>query len=95
MVVGLAPKGAEVALPAMEFLSDKGIRGSYYGGGDPTREVPELVALAVSGELDLAGVVTHVASLEGAEAALDRLRSGDGGVCTVLVVDEELAGRTL
>src|SRR5207247_952916 len=27
VVVGLAPKGGEVSLPAIEFLSDKGIRG--------------------------------------------------------------------
>jgi S-(hydroxymethyl)glutathione dehydrogenase / alcohol dehydrogenase len=93
VIVGLAPKGVEVTLPAIEFLSDKGIRGSYYGNGDPMQDVPELGRLALSGQLDLAGVVTHVAPLEGVVDALERLRRGEGAR-TVLVIDRELAGRS-
>jgi len=93
VVVGLAPKGAEVSLPAIEFLSDKGIRGSYYGNGDPETDLPELAELALSGQLDLAGIVTHVEPLDAVEESLERLRRGDG-VRTVLVVDPVLAGRT-
>lgn len=91
IVVGLAPKGVEVALPAIEFLSDKSIRGSYYGSGDPQADVPELAGLVLSGELDLSGVVSQVAPLEGVDDALGRLRRGEGAR-TVLVLDEELAG---
>ena len=35
IVVGITPAGVDVALPALELLSEKGIRGSYYGSGDP------------------------------------------------------------
>lgn len=91
VVVGLAPKGVEVALPAIEFLSDKGIRGSYYGSGDATADLPQLAALALSGDLDLVGVVTSVEPLEAVNDALDRLRQGEGAR-TVLLVDEALAG---
>jgi len=91
VVVGLAPKGVEVALPAIEFLSDKGMRGSYYGSGDAAADVPGLAALALSGELDLGGVVTAVEPLAAVNDALDRLRRGEGAR-TVLVVDPELAG---
>lgn len=90
VVVGLAPKGAEVALPAIEFLSDKGIRGSYYGAGDALRDVPHLAELALAGELDLAGVVTSVEPLDAVDEALARLRRGDGAR-TVLLVDPTLA----
>ena len=31
VVVGVAPRGVEVSLPAIEFLSEKTIIGSYYG----------------------------------------------------------------
>jgi S-(hydroxymethyl)glutathione dehydrogenase/alcohol dehydrogenase len=93
IVVGLAAKGVEVALPAIEFLSDKGIRGSYYGNGDPLIDLPQLAELALSGDLDLAGLVTHVEPLGSVEEALERLRTGDG-VRTVLVVDSELAGHS-
>ena len=93
VVVGLAPKGVEVSLPAIEFLSDKSIRGKYYGSGDPAAELPDLARLALDGHLDLAGVVTHVDGLAGVEAALDRLRRGEGAR-TVLVIDAAIAGAT-
>jgi S-(hydroxymethyl)glutathione dehydrogenase / alcohol dehydrogenase len=92
VVVGLAPHGVEVALPAIEFLSDKGIRGSYYGSGDAASDLPRLAELALSGELDLASVVTSVEPLEAVDDALDRLRRGEGAR-TVLIIDRELAGR--
>jgi len=91
VVVGLAEKGVDVGLPAIEFLSDKGIRGSYFGSGDPARDLPELAELARSGRLDLAGVVTHVDTLDGVGEALDRLRRGEGAR-TILLLDPASAG---
>jgi len=91
IVVGMAPEGVEATVPAIDFLSDKSLLGTYYGSGDPAAEIPELAELALAGHLDLAGVVTHVDGLDGAEAALDRLRRGEGGR-TVLILDPELAG---
>jgi len=93
VVVGLAAKGVEVALPAIEFLSDKGIRGSYYGSGDAAADLPDLAELALRGALDLAGVVTAIEPLDAVNDALDRLRHGEGAR-TVLILDEELAGRS-
>jgi Zn-dependent alcohol dehydrogenase len=52
----------------------------------------EVAGLALDGGLDLAGVVTRVERLDEVETALERLRTGEG-VRTVLIVDEELAGR--
>jgi S-(hydroxymethyl)glutathione dehydrogenase/alcohol dehydrogenase len=91
VVVGLAPKGVEVALPAIEFLWDKGIRGSYYGSGDAAADLPRLAELALTGDLDLAAVVTAVEPLDAVNDALDRLRLGEGAR-TVLLVDERIAG---
>ncbi len=91
VVVGLAPAGVEASVPAIEFLSDKTLRGTYYGSGDPAAELPGLAALALAGELGLESVVTHVDALDGVEAALDRLRRGEGAR-TVLLVDADLAG---
>jgi S-(hydroxymethyl)glutathione dehydrogenase / alcohol dehydrogenase len=94
VVVGLAPRGVDVSLPAIEFLSDKGIRGSYYGSGDAAADLPKLAELALDGELDLAGVVTSVEPLAAVNDALDRLRHGEGAR-TVLLVDSALAGYAL
>jgi S-(hydroxymethyl)glutathione dehydrogenase / alcohol dehydrogenase len=92
VVVGLAPKGVEVSLPAIEFLSEKSIKGCYYGSADVPSELHGLAQLAADGTLKLADVVSHVEPLEGVNAAFDRMRAGEGAR-TVLLVDPELAGR--
>jgi S-(hydroxymethyl)glutathione dehydrogenase/alcohol dehydrogenase len=91
VVVGLAPTGVEVSLPAIEFLSEKSIVGSYYGSADPSQALPGLVELVRSGRLELADMVSHLIDLDGVPEALDRLRRGEGDR-SVIVVDPELAG---
>jgi S-(hydroxymethyl)glutathione dehydrogenase/alcohol dehydrogenase len=90
-VVGIAPAGVEVSLPALDLLSEKTLRGCYYGSADVAAELPELVALAAAGRIDLATVVSHFTDLEGIEEALQRLRRGEGAR-TVVILDPELAG---
>ena len=48
VVVGISPPGAEVSLPVRDLLSEKGLRGSYYGSGN----APELLAT-------MAGMVSY------------------------------------
>jgi S-(hydroxymethyl)glutathione dehydrogenase/alcohol dehydrogenase len=92
VVVGVAPRGSELALPAIEFLSEKTITGSYYGSGDVATAVDRLGQLVVEGRLHLAQVISHVVALGGVQGALERLRRGEGAR-TVVIVDEQLAGR--
>jgi S-(hydroxymethyl)glutathione dehydrogenase / alcohol dehydrogenase len=91
VVVGLAPVGVEVSLPAIQFLNEKGIIGSYYGSADPGEAFPSLTELVLSGKLELADMVSHLIELEEIEAAYERLRRGEGDR-SVVVVDPELAG---
>ena len=91
VVVGLAPRGVDVTVPAIEFLSEKTITGSYYGSTDVHAALGRLVQLVVDGRLDLGDVVQYLISLEDLEAALDRLRRGHGAR-SVIVMDEQLAG---
>jgi Zn-dependent alcohol dehydrogenase len=90
-VVGLAPVGVEVSLPAIDFLSEKTITGSYYGSSDVHAALGHLVQLVVDGRLDLGDVVSYLIGLDDVEAALERLRRGQGAR-SVIVIDEELAG---
>jgi S-(hydroxymethyl)glutathione dehydrogenase/alcohol dehydrogenase len=90
-VVGIAPAGAEVALPARELLSEKGIRGSYYGSGDAAGLLASMARMTAAGDFPVADVVTHVTDLDGIDAAFGRLRAGEGAR-TVALVDRELAG---
>jgi len=91
VVVGLAPAGVEVALPAIEFLSEKSIIGSYYGSRDPAQTLPGLIELVRTGRLELGDVVSHLIDPDGVEDALGRLRRGQGDR-SVVIVDPGLAG---
>ena len=93
-VVGVSPPGVEVSLPAIEFLSEKTITGSYYGSGDVHAALPALAQLVIDGRLDLEDVVSDLIALADVEAALERLRRGQGAR-SVIVIDQDLAGREL
>ena len=71
VVVGLAPVGVEVSLPAIEFLSEKRIVGSYYGSADPARSLRGLVELASAGRLPLDDMVSHFIALDQIPEAFD------------------------
>jgi Zn-dependent alcohol dehydrogenase len=91
IVVGLVPQGIEASLPAIEFLSEKTITGSYYGSSDVHAALGRLVPLVLDGRLDLGEVVSYLIGLDDVEAALERLRRGQGAR-SVIVIDDELAG---
>jgi S-(hydroxymethyl)glutathione dehydrogenase / alcohol dehydrogenase len=90
-IVGIAPAGVDVALPALELLSEKGIRGSYYGSGDAAALLAAMAEMTASGRFAVADVVTHVTDLAGIDAAFERLRAGEGAR-TLALVDPPLAG---
>lgn len=94
VVVGVAPRGAEASLPAIEFLDEKAITGSYYGSVDPRRSIGRIASLVVEGRLELDGVVSHFIGLDGVQDAFERLRRGEGAR-SVALIDEELGGRRL
>lgn len=91
VVVGVVPPGVELSLPGFELLSEKGIKGCYYGSGDPAAELGRLAPLVAEGRFPVADVVSHLTDLAGIESALGRLRRGEGAR-TVVVLDPELAG---
>jgi S-(hydroxymethyl)glutathione dehydrogenase/alcohol dehydrogenase len=79
VVVGISPRGSEVVLPALDMLSQKGIKGSYYGSGNPAAEIPGLAEMVATGRFPLADSVTTVTSLEGIQEGFDRMLEGVGG----------------
>jgi S-(hydroxymethyl)glutathione dehydrogenase/alcohol dehydrogenase len=91
VVVGIAPRGAEASVPALQLLAEKGLRGSYYGSGDPGREIARLADLMAGGRIEVGDAISHLTDLDGIEEAFGRLRAGSGAR-TVAVLDAELAG---
>jgi S-(hydroxymethyl)mycothiol dehydrogenase len=92
VVVGVAPPGIEVSIPALELLSEKTLTGSYYGSSDVAKAIVGAAQMLLDGRLELEGVVSDVISLDQVEAAFQRLRDGRGAR-SVIVIDEQLAGR--
>jgi len=92
VIVGLAGRGVEASVPAIEFLSDKGLKGCFYGSGMPTVDIAQLAGLAAQGRIDLAGTVSHVTTLDGIEESFARLRRGEGAR-SIAIMDARLAGR--
>lgn len=78
VVVGLAPKGSTVTLPAFDFISEKNIRGCFYGSSHFHADVPSILKRVQAGRLRLDGMVSHSILLEELETAFDRLRHGEG-----------------
>ena len=79
VVVGLAPRGVEVAFPAIEFLSDKTLRGCFYGSGNVVAEMPTVVSMVASGRVSVADVVSHTIGLDGVEEAFGGRTEDRGG----------------
>lgn len=78
VVVGLAPKHSQVTLPAFDFISEKNIRGCFYGSSRFHADVPQILKRIQSGRMHIEGMVSHSVALEELETAFNRLRSGDG-----------------
>jgi Zn-dependent alcohol dehydrogenase len=77
-LIGLSPAGvtAHVDLPGL-FSKRARILVSHGGDHLPAEDFPKLANWALDGTLDLAGMVTRVAPLEGWRDALDALAGGD------------------
>lgn len=78
VVVGLSPKGSKVTLPAFDFISEKNIRGCFYGSSHFHADVPSILKRIQAGRMRIDGMISHSVPLEELETAFSRLRSGDG-----------------
>ncbi|MGQ0849130.1 MAG: alcohol dehydrogenase catalytic domain-containing protein [Actinomycetota bacterium] len=78
VVVGIAPAGVEARIRAIDFSFEKTLRGSFYGSGDPRREIADLARLVAEGTIDLTRTVSHRTDLAGINEAFARMERGEG-----------------
>ena len=77
VVVGVAPFGVEVALPAcLLSLEERSLVGSLYGSALMSRDVPRLLALYRRGKLKLDELVSRELRLDEVNAGLEALEGG-------------------
>lgn len=84
VVVGIAPAGVNATIRAIDFSSEKTLRGSFYGSGNPAAELADLARLVADGTVDLSHVVSHTTDLSGIDEAFARLQRGEGARTVVL-----------
>ena len=77
VVVGLPPSGQQARFDPLALAeADQRILGCNYGSITPQRDIPRLVDLVMTGDLDLESMVSDRRPLAEAGAALADLRSG-------------------
>jgi len=77
VVVGLAPAGAEVSIPAGSLLQEKVLTGSSYGGTRARVDMPKLVDLYLAGKLKLDELISRRYPLEEINEAFEAMRAGE------------------
>jgi S-(hydroxymethyl)mycothiol dehydrogenase len=76
--IGLPQPGAEVTVPLPSFF-DRRLRIKVSHGGDhvPAEDFPRLASLAMTGELDLAGMVSKTIALDDVPHAFEDMEAGE------------------
>jgi S-(hydroxymethyl)glutathione dehydrogenase/alcohol dehydrogenase len=84
VIVGMAPTGTEIPIPATIAGDEKVVKGCFYGSTRPAIDFPRLVDFYQRGVLKVDGMITRTYSLEKINDAFDAMSRGDNarGVIT-------------
>src|SRR5438105_5296844 len=84
VIVGMAPTGTEIPIPATIAGEEKVVKGCFYGSARPAVDFPRLVDFYQRGVLKVDGMITRTYPLEKINDAFDALSRGDNarGVIT-------------
>jgi S-(hydroxymethyl)glutathione dehydrogenase/alcohol dehydrogenase len=78
ILVGVPAQDGETSFPSLLLsVSEKTLKGCYYGSAYPPRDFPWLLGLYRAGRLDLDALITQRLPLEGVNDALDAMRRGE------------------
>jgi len=78
ILVGVPRQDGETTFPSILLsVSEKTLKGCYYGSAYPPRDFPALLDLYRAGKLDLDALVTQRLPLEGVNDAFAAMRSGE------------------
>lgn len=79
ILVGIAGRDESVSFSALQlFHFARAILPCVYGSADPRTEMPRLLQLAATGELNLQALVTGTTGLDGIDEAFARMERGEG-----------------
>lgn len=87
VLVGMAPTGSDLSVPASITWQEKTIRGCYYGSSRPAIDIPRLVSFYTRGQLRLDEMISHRYSLEEINEAFVALAQGEGARSVIVMRD--------
>lgn len=88
VLIGIGHADAVLSIPAIQIpRAERRILGSAYGSINPPRDFPTILRLYAEGRLPLDRLISHRRPLEGAQGALDLIRTG-AAVRAVLTLDD-------
>jgi S-(hydroxymethyl)glutathione dehydrogenase/alcohol dehydrogenase len=77
VVVGMAPTGSEISIPATIANDEKVVKGCFYGSARPAVDFPRLVDFYLRGALQLDQMITQTYGLDQINDAFDALGRGE------------------
>jgi S-(hydroxymethyl)glutathione dehydrogenase/alcohol dehydrogenase len=77
VVVGMAPTGAEIPIPATIAGASKTVKGCFYGSTRPSLDFPRLVDFYMQGQLKLDQIISKRYRLDEINETFDALARGD------------------
>ncbi|MCC7286748.1 MAG: alcohol dehydrogenase catalytic domain-containing protein [Burkholderiaceae bacterium] len=87
VLLGVEPRGAELAFPPVAVRYGRTIKGSYFGGVSGRTGLGRFVDLYMDGKLDIDALITHRLQLGEIDRGFDMMTSGES-LRSVIVFDE-------
>ncbi|CAN1801782.1 Alcohol dehydrogenase 2 [Linum perenne] len=86
-VFGVPNKDDEFKTHPMNFLSERTLRGTFYGNFKPRTDIPHVVEKYLNKEIELDKFVTHSVSLMDINKAFELMLAGEGIRCLIRMDD--------
>jgi S-(hydroxymethyl)glutathione dehydrogenase/alcohol dehydrogenase len=77
VLLGVEPKGAEMAVPPVAVRYGRTLKGSYFGGVKGRSELGRFVDLYMDGQLDIDALITHRLALADIDKGFEMMLSGE------------------
>ena len=85
ILVGVPRHDQDITIHSLPLHHGKVLTGCEGGDTDPTVDIPRYLNLYKKGKLELDRVITHRYDLDSNNIALDKIRAGDVGRCTLVM----------
>ena len=79
VLAGNLPHGGRISIDPFDLIKGKQITGTWGGGTQPDRDIPNYVDLCMSGDLNLEPLITNTYTLDEINQAFDDMENGKLG----------------